>query len=179
MKKKFFSILVIGLILVDQLIKVVLSNKLPNEYDSITVINGVLDFTHINNTGAAFSILTDRQYILVPIVLILIAGFVYFVFTDKFSGKFTLIAIAMIVSGGIGNLIDRVFRNGSVFDYINLTFKPFDGFAVFNFADCMVVIGTVLLLISIFKNDFLTLSKKRNDNNSNVEQNRKIETEQE
>lgn len=54
--------------------------------------------------------------------------------------------MTLIVSGGIGNIIDRIFRGGLVVDYLDV--QLFD-FAVFNFADCCVTIGAVLLLIYI------------------------------
>lgn len=52
----------------------------------------------------------------------------------------------MILGGALGNMIDRIFRNGAVVDYLDL--KLFN-FAVFNFADCFVTVGTVLLMIYI------------------------------
>ena len=66
-------------------------------------------------------------------------------------------ACALIIAGGIGNLIDRVFNNGYVIDYIHVKFFP----PIFNFADCCVSIGVVLLFIYvIFCTDSLHLRRK-------------------
>ena len=63
------------------------------------------------------------------------------------------VCLILMISGGIGNLIDRIFRHGHVVDYLD--FQLFD-FAIFNFADCCVVVGIVMFLI-----DMLFLEKKR------------------
>ena len=67
--------------------------------------------------------------------------------------------LTLIISGGLGNIIDRLFRGGRVVDYLDL--QLFD-FAIFNFADCCVTIGAALLLIYIL---FFDKSGKKSDNN--------------
>ena len=69
------------------------------------------------------------------------------------ESKWLTVCLILMISGGIGNLIDRIFRHGHVVDYLD--FQLFD-FAIFNFADCCVVVGIVMFLI-----DMLFLEKKR------------------
>jgi signal peptidase II len=57
----------------------------------------------------------------------------------------------LVVAGGLGNLIDRV-RQGFVVDYLD--FSALFGFPVFNLADCCVVVGTILLLIYVFRLEY-------------------------
>ena len=68
---------------------------------------------------------------------------IYYMIKHK-SNRFVVISLSLIVSGGLGNIIDRIFRNGLVVDYLDV--KLFK-FAIFNFADCCVVIGVILLLV--------------------------------
>ena len=67
----------------------------------------------------------------------------------------------MILGGALGNMIDRIFHGGAVVDYLDL--KLFD-FAVFNFADCFVSVGTVLLMIYIL---FFSEDKNKKQENQN------------
>ena len=64
---------------------------------------------------------------------------------EGFKNKFLFFAVSLILSGGIGNMIDRLFRDGNVVDFIHLHFMP--EFPVFNIADCAVCIGAGLLLL--------------------------------
>ena len=66
--------------------------------------------------------------------------------------------MTLIISGGFGNIIDRLFRGGLVVDYLDV--QLFD-FAIFNFADCCVVVGVVLLLIQILFFDKSTSQKTK------------------
>lgn len=112
---------------------------------SQVLLPSLLELTYVENTGAAFGILSGNVGLLAVIsVLILTALLVYTVRHERKSGLFML-AVALIVSGAIGNLIDRLFR-GYVVDFLNFLFVSFP---VFNLADCFVVVGVVLLGIQI------------------------------
>ena len=64
---------------------------------------------------------------------------------EGFKNKLLFFSVSLILSGGIGNMIDRIFRDGNVVDFIHLHFMP--TFPVFNIADCAVCIGACLLLL--------------------------------
>ena len=122
---------------------------------TITVIPGVFDLTYIINRGAAWGILAGKQVLLTVFTVLVLAALVFYVVKKhKDIGKLELVSIAMIVGGGIGNLIGRVF-DGYVVDFINIRFVSF--FNIFNIADIGITVGCVLLVISV-----LFFGKKQN-----------------
>jgi signal peptidase II len=92
----------------------------------------------------------------------LVAGIIYFLKNFNRHPILTT-SLILIISGGFGNLIDRVFRDGKVIDYIDARFIDFP---VFNFADICVVIGAILLAVYII---FLDRPKKNDDGIDKVE----------
>ena len=120
-----------------------------------TLINNVLSFVSTKNTGGAFSMLSNHTALLVLFSIIFL---IFLVVVDKFyksNSKLYLTSYALIISGAIGNLIDRTFL-GYVRDFIRLDFLDFTNInTVFNFADMCITIGVALMLIyfvcSLFK----------------------------
>ncbi len=114
---------------------------------TITVIPGVFDLTYIINRGAAWGVLADKQMLLNVFTVIVIAALVYYAVRKRKSiGRLELVSIAMIIGGGIGNLIGRIF-DGYVVDFIHLRFVDF--FNIFNIADIGITVGCLLLVISV------------------------------
>ncbi len=110
---------------------------------SIDLIPDVLSLHYHENFGAAFGILQQKRFFLVVVtaaVLLILAGAILL---KKVRGPLLLTSLGLIIAGGAGNLVDRV-RLGYVIDYIY--FEPIN-FPIFNFADCCVVCGTVLLAV--------------------------------
>jgi len=146
MNKKI-SIILIIILLIDQVTK-----SLANIYliDGITIINNFLKLQYVTNTGAAWSILSGQQFILVLISLILLI--LLFIYGRTFkNNKRNNIALAMLYSGILGNFIDRLFH-GYVVDFIDIKIFNYD-FPVFNVADIAIVLGTILLLYAIFRGE--------------------------
>jgi signal peptidase II len=109
----------------------------------------IVGLYYTENTGAAFSFFSGSIYFLIIFVsLLLLAVAVYGIF-DKNKHILKSACLIMIFSGGLGNLLDRI-RNGYVVDYIELRFMDF---AVFNFADILVTVGAVLLIIYIWSSE--------------------------
>lgn len=134
--------LLVGL---DQLTKyLVITNVKP--VDAVPVLDNILQFRYVENTGAAFSILSEKTWLLSLITGVLIVGALLYLFIKKPKNKLECASIILVVSGGLGNLIDRIFR-GYVVDFIEYLFMEY---AVYNFADILVTIGAILLVISIF-----------------------------
>lgn len=111
------------------------------------LIDGVFELHYSENTGAAFGILQDHRWVFISVTIIVMVFLLVLLMSGKFR-QYPLLNISgiLIVAGGIGNLIDRIF-NGYVVDF--LYFKLIN-FPIFNFADCCVVIGAVTLLIFFF-----------------------------
>jgi signal peptidase II len=131
------------LVAADQGIKfLVMQNLKP--VGKITAIHGFLDFFYLENRGAAFGILQNQRWFFIIIIIAISAAIIIALFQYQNHEFFSYAASILIVGGGIGNLIDRIFR-GYVVDYISVSFFP----PIFNFADCCVTVGTVLLVIHI------------------------------
>ena len=111
----------------------------------------ILDLTYLENSGAVFGSFAGMRWLLIAVTSGLMVFCVWYMIRHK-TEKLTLISMTLIVSGGIGNIIDRLFRGGKVVDYFDVKFMKF---AIFNFADVCVVIGVVLLLIHILFTDFI------------------------
>lgn len=126
----------------DQLIKIAVLNSPLVSGEVSTVIDGFLQWRYVENTGAAFSLFTGKTALLsVFTAVVLLVGF-YLIFAKKIKSKVALTSVVMLMGGGLGNLIDRVFRH-FVVDYIEVLFIDFP---VFNFADCFVTVGEFLLV---------------------------------
>ncbi|GAE89117.1 signal peptidase II [Acetivibrio straminisolvens] len=136
-----FLILIAGFVAIDQLTKYIVISNIEFG-DKISVINNFFYLTHWRNTGAAWGIMQNGRYILVPVTIALSALLAYFIFKNR--NKFYRFSLSMILGGALGNLIDRIFRPEGVVDFLDFQFGSYH-FPVFNAADTFVVVGTILL----------------------------------
>ncbi|ABN52143.1 MAG TPA: lipoprotein signal peptidase [Hungateiclostridium thermocellum] len=147
-----FIVLIAAFVAADQLTKYIVVRNIEFG-DKISVIDNFFYLTHWRNTGAAWGIMQNGRYILVPVTVVLSILIVYFIF--KNSNKFYRFSLSMILGGALGNLIDRVFRTDGVVDFLDFQFGNYH-FPVFNVADTFVVVGTLLLAyytLFIYKED--------------------------
>ena len=142
-----YEVIVAILIGLDQIIKCWALNYLQ-VVESIPVINNIFNLTYVENRGAAFGMLQNNQTIFIVVAAVASCYGLYYLHTKKMNniGK---IGILLVISGAIGNLIDRV-RLGFVVDYLD--FHIIWNY-VFNLADCFVVVGTILLCIYIITSE--------------------------
>lgn len=143
-------IIVLGIVL-DRITKLWAIRRLLGGRD-ICIVKDFLSFSYLENTGAAFGVFRNRLAFLIiitSIVLLLIIGYLIKV---KPSSKVFRLSLTLIVSGAIGNLIDRIQYN-YVVDFILVHYKNKYYFPVFNVADILVSCGAVLLAIYIIKED--------------------------
>lgn len=138
----FISVLVCAaLVGIDQFLKYLVIEYLkPIEY--YDVIDGVLRLRYVENTGAVFGSFATHTMLLTVFSLVLLGFTIYFLYTNKGKSKLMNVCMLLMISGGIGNIIDRV-RLHYVVDYIEPTFVRF---AVFNFADCLITVGAFVLI---------------------------------
>ena len=141
-------LLICFIVLIDQISKnYIYQNKV--QYDNIvSVIEGILNFIYVENTGIAFGIFSDFDGLKVVfiVVTILITLYLFSLLNNKeFQNPFSHISLLLIISGAIGNIIDRIFR-GYVIDFIQFDIDIFP--YIFNIADSSVTIGLLLLLYS-------------------------------
>ena len=108
------------------------------------LIPGLLNLTYVENRGAAFGILSNQRWLFIVLTCLLMLVVFFLLFRYQNHTILTFLACGLILGGGVGNLIDRIWM-GYVVDYISVSFFP----PVFNFADCAVVIGTALFVIHV------------------------------
>lgn len=138
------SISSIILIVIDVVIKLIISNNLILN-QSISVINNFFYITYVKNTGVAWSILSGKINLIIVITLAIIMLLIIYIFNKKSYSVLEIISYSMLLSGSIGNLIDRIIY-GYVIDYLDFNILGYD-YPIFNFADICIVIGIVLILI--------------------------------
>lgn len=137
----FSALSVVLLVGIDQLIKYfVVINLKP--VGSVMFIKGFLQFSYVENTGAMMGLMEGKTTIMIIAALIVLSVLFILILTNKIKFGFEFCCFVMIAAGGIGNIIDRIFR-GFVVDYIEVLFIDF---YVFNFADCLVTVGAFLIL---------------------------------
>lgn len=138
---------IVGIIALDQLSKVLVCAFLYGE--QVAIIPGILRFTYVENTGMAFGMLSDHRWIFMVLSVIGIGAVAVYLYLYQ---KTTLgrIALSLIVGGGIGNMIDRIFR-GFVVDFIDFCAFPSLWAWVFNIADAAVCIGAALFIFDLVR----------------------------
>ena len=151
-------ILTLGVVILDQITKLWIIQTVPLNTIGFQVIGDFLRIIHVRNTGVAFSLGNTwaapvRMVLFVGLPLVVLGGLlVYYFRTDEFT-RLQRWAIGGIIGGGLGNIIDRIFRPEGVVDFVDVRFFGLFGmerFPTFNVADSSVVVCGILLLISLF-----------------------------
>lgn len=161
-------ILFILLLVFDQFTKYLAVAKLKGQ-SAFVLINGVLELQYLENRGSAFGMLQGKKVFILLVGILFLAVIMFFLFRLPETKKFTIVHIllTLIVSGGIGNMIDR-FRLDYVVDFISFVLIDYP---IFNVADIYIVCGTVilfLLFLFVFKEEdlsFISIKKKREQEN--------------
>lgn len=112
-------------------------------------IPGLFSLTYLQNRGAAFSILQNQQWFFTLMTIAVIGAAIIYYFKSKNMTLLKEIALLLIISGGIGNFIDRL-RLSYVVDMVHLDFM---NFAIFNVADSYLSVGVLLLVIVFWKEE--------------------------
>ena len=140
----YSSVIALG-ILLDQLTKW-LAVEFLEPIETLPIINGVIHLTYVENRGAAFGMLADKRYIFMIVSAVMIVGLSLVLYSGAYkASRLYQVSFAMIISGGIGNMIDRIAL-GYVVDFIDFRLI---NFAVFNGADSFVCIGAGLLMLAL------------------------------
>ncbi|MBR4110110.1 MAG: signal peptidase II [Clostridia bacterium] len=133
--------LIVLLILIDQITKIFATRLL----ERIVVIEGLLSFDYVENRGAVFGLMQGSNYIMAALSAIICVVLIIYLARLIKDGKTPSIGFYMVIAGGVGNIIDRIFR-GYVVDFIDTPF-----IATFNVADMLVVIGACFIILSQLK----------------------------
>ena len=135
--------LIVGIILLDQISKIAVRSFMT-EGQSISVIKGFFSIAYVENRGVAFGLLSKHEWVVIALQLIVVI--VVLILFLKMRGKSRLFdfALAIILAGGIGNIIDRLIK-GSVTDMLSFSIFP----PVFNVADIGVTVGCALIILDL------------------------------
>ncbi len=141
-----FTALILGGILLDQITKLLASTFL-SRIATLPIIENFLHLTYTENTGAAFGILKNHRWVFILISTVTLVVLTLYLYLIKSEGRLYDVSISLIISGGIGNMLDRI-GIGYVVDFID--FRVIN-FAIFNVADTFVCVGSGLLVIALVR----------------------------
>ena len=143
MKKKIIlAVASIAIIMLDQISKLIMIDK------NINIIPQILSFSYTQNTGVAFGLISNNIIFVIIFNIVILGIIIKFLKENNESIDYTvLVSLILILSGGIGNLIDRILR-GYVVDFIKFDFI---NFPIFNVADISITLGIFILVIVIVK----------------------------
>ncbi len=146
----FYYIIALFVIFLDQLTKWLIVKNLKIG-ESIEIIENFLYITSHRNRGAAWGILQGQMWFFYAITIVVIVAIVIYI-QKAVKGKWLMgVSLGLMLGGAIGNFIDRVVRK-EVVDFINTYIFGYD-FPVFNIADSALVIGVILLMIQMLKEE--------------------------
>jgi signal peptidase II len=144
-------LLIAGVIVLDQTSKYLVVDRLAL-HDSIPIVPGFLDLTHVRNTGAAFGLLNAVDFPGKPIVIALIAcaallAMAVYASQLPAAHRYARVGLALILGGAVGNLIDRV-RQGYVVDFVDAYWRGWH-FWAFNVADAAITVGVTIIVADL------------------------------
>lgn len=140
--KKITSLIAIAVLTaIDQIIKFFVERDL-RPIREMSFIDGFIGWHYVRNTGAAFGSFSNSTVLLSVFTAVLLLVGIVALLMGKIKDKFYSVCAVIVIAGGLGNLIDRIFR-GFVVDYIEVQFMDF---AVFNFADILVTCGAFMIM---------------------------------
>ena len=150
---------------IDQITKAAVVRSIPLG-ESVEFIPGVLNWTYIRNEGMALGMLSDHRWVFMFMSVVMIAAIVLYVVFSARVRRVTVCVLAVILGGGVGNMIDR-FAYGYVVDFIDVRFLPHIWKWIFNVADMFVTVGAlalaVIFVVSEIKNKKKEKSQKEGE----------------
>ena len=139
------------IVVLDQITKAMVRARVPL-HESVTVVPGLLDITHVRNTGAAFGFLDPIDFPFKTALLAIVAtgalmGVAIYSASITHHERLPRLGLALIIGGAAGNLIDRLSQ-GSVVDFVDVYWRSWH-FWAFNVADSAITIGVVLMILGM------------------------------
>lgn len=135
------------LAVVDQVLKGIVMSTMEKG-ETVPFIKGFMQWTYTTNNGMSWSLLSGQTIFLVTVSVVALGFMAYVLVKGWIQHLIGYCAFAMVAGGAMGNLADRIFNGGHVVDYIDIT--PWFNFPIFNFADCCIVVGAIILFIYIW-----------------------------
>ena len=157
------AIIVLGIIL-DLVSKSLFAKYFSSHIEAIVVIPNFFEFVFVKNTGAAYGMFGGNTVILSIVSILFIVAFVIFDIYNHSNNWWYILGIGFIISGAIGNLVDRLFL-GYVRDFISLRLFSF----VFNLADLFITVGVICFAIYLI----ISTAKDKKEKTIGVEDNKR------
>lgn len=156
--------LIVGIIILDQLTKWIVVENIPL-HGHVPFLEGFVRFTYTQNEGAAFGMLSDQRWVFIVLSTVGIIGMCFVLYKYGRESALMRCSISFIIGGGIGNMIDRLFRVGEMGEHFVVDFIEFQfvDFAVFNVADSFITIGAVLFVLYVVKDEIIGMVKKKGE----------------
>jgi len=141
----------IVIVALDQLTKAIVKARLPL-HESVAVIPGFFDLTHVRNTGAAFGMLDNTHFPFKPALMVIVAlvalgAVASYALTLPATQRIARYGLALILGGAVGNLIDRAVM-GYVVDFVDVYWRGVH-FWAFNVADSAITVGVTLMMLDV------------------------------
>ena len=140
-----YVVIILAGVIIDQLTKLLAVALLAPD-KSVTVIKHIVSFTYVENRGMAFGLMSDARWVFMVVSTLMIVALGAYLFLGMSENKLYGFSIAMVVSGGIGNMIDRIAM-GYVVDFLDFSAIGFP--FVFNGADSFVCVGAGMLVLAL------------------------------
>lgn len=150
----------------DQYTKYFMADFLADKPNGTDFIPGFIDLILTRNGGGAWGMLSGYTWILLSITIVIMLVCITLLLKFGPGNKLMFWSICLILGGGIGNMIDRIFRDGLVIDFLHFSFIP--QFPVFNVADVGIVLGAGLLVLYFIISSFEESKHKKNNLNANT-----------
>lgn len=152
------------MLILDRITKIIATNTIAVSGETVPLIKGVVSLFYTENIGAGFSIFSGKTTFLIIFTIIAMAFVLFLLIKGFYRHPLTNWGFMLVLSGGIGNLIDRIFNGGAVVDFIKTDFMDFP---IFNVADICVTIGAGLIILYFVLDLIKETKEKRNSGKDN------------
>ena len=153
MRRRLELAVVAGVAVLDQITKLLVVMEM-DLYQSIPIVPGLLNLTHIRNSGVAFGLLNSSEFAFKPVVMAVVAlgalvGVGLYATQLPLGHKWARAGLALILGGAAGNLVDRA-RQGYVVDFVDAYWRG-RHFWAFNVADAAITVGVSILILDLLR----------------------------
>ena len=151
----------IAVLIVDFITKMLVNSNMQLG-EKISLIDGVFSLTYIRNKGMAWGLLQNQRWIFIIVTIVIVSAMIFYIVKNKNVHFTAKLGVSLSVSGALGNLIDRLFYEDGVIDFLCADFIDFP---IFNIADMSVCVGMAILVIYIL---FFEQNKKESNDGTDI-----------
>ncbi len=149
--------------IIDRLTKIWATKNLMGGNDFVIVKN-IFSLSYLENRGAAWGIFQGKVNFLLIMTIVVVIGIIFYLVKYRPKSKVMRIGLSLIIGGALGNMYDRAIYK-FVVDFFYFHYKDVYSFPTFNFADMCVVVGTLLLVLCLIKDDIKDDKMIKDDKN--------------